>query len=133
MTLTTFRRTRTSSSGLTWRGAIWAFGRMHGERTYWHPLTWLSHMLDCQLFGLKPAGHHLMNVLFHVLNTLLVFLVFLRMTGAFWRCAMLAGFFALHPLQVDTVAWVAERKNLLSHPLRSADDLGVCSLRARPK
>jgi protein O-mannosyl-transferase len=100
--------------GLTWEGISWAFGRLHGERTYWHPLTWISHMVDCQVFGLKPAGHHLVNVLFHMLNTVLVFLVFLRMTGAFWRCAVLAGLFALHPLQVDTVAWVAERKNLLS-------------------
>ena len=102
------------SKGLTWEGVGWAFGRLHGEQTYWHPLTWVSHMVDCQLFGLKPAGHHLMNVLFHLLNTMLVFLVFRRMTGALWRCAVLAGLFALHPLQVDTVAWVAERKNLLS-------------------
>ena len=102
------------SSGLIWNGAGWAFGRLHGERTYWHPLTWISHMVDCQLFGLKPAGHHLMNVLFHLLNTVLVFVVFLRMTGALWQCVLLAGFFALHPLQVDTVAWVAERKNLLA-------------------
>ncbi|HSA11919.1 MAG TPA: tetratricopeptide repeat protein [Candidatus Paceibacterota bacterium] len=102
------------SKGLSWAGVNWAFGRLHGERTYWHPLTWISHMVDCQVFGLKPAGHHLMNVLFHLLNTTLLFLVFLRMTGAFWRCAVLAGLFALHPLQVDTVAWVAERKNLLA-------------------
>ena len=102
------------SKGLTWEGIGWALGRLHGERTYWHPLTWISHMVDCQVFGLKPAGHHLMNVLFHLLNAVLVFLVFLRLTGAFWRCAVLAGLFALHPLQVDTVAWVAERKNLLS-------------------
>jgi len=101
-------------AGLSWQGLDWAFGRLHGERTYWHPLTWVSHMLDCQLFGLKPAGHHLVNLLFHTFNAVLVFLVFRRMTGAFWRCAVLACLFALHPLQVDTVAWVAERKNLLS-------------------
>lgn len=101
-------------AGLTCEGLAWAFGRFHGEHTYWHPLTWVSHMLDCQLFGLNPAGHHLTNLLLHVLNTLLVFLVFRRMTAAFWRCAVVAGLFALHPLQVDTVAWVAERKNLLS-------------------
>ena len=100
--------------GLTSQGLSWAFGRLHGEQTYWHPLTWVSHMVDCQLFGLNPVGHHLVNLLFHTLNTVLVFLVFRRMTGAFWRCAVLAGLFALHPLQVDTVAWVAERKNLLS-------------------
>jgi protein O-mannosyl-transferase len=102
------------SPGLTWKGIGWAFGQIHGERTYWHPLTWISHMLDCQVFGLKPAGHHLMNVWLHALNTVLLFLVFLRLTAKLWRCAVLAGLFALHPLQVDTVAWVAERKNLLA-------------------
>jgi tetratricopeptide (TPR) repeat protein len=101
-------------AGLTWQGLSWAFGRLHGENTYWHPLTWVSHMVDYQLFGLRPAGHHLVNLLFHALNTVLVFLVFQRMTGAFWRSTVLAILFALHPLQVDTVAWVAERKNLLS-------------------
>jgi len=101
-------------AGLTWPGLSWAFGRLHGEQTYWHPLAWVSHMADCQLFGLNPVGHHLVNVLLHVLNTVLVFLVFGRMTGVFWRSLVLAALFALHPLQVDTVAWVAERKNLLS-------------------
>ena len=101
-------------AGLTWRGLAWAFGRVHGEGTYWHPLTWVSHMLDCQLYGLKPWGHHLTSVLLHAVNVALVFLVFRRMTGAYWRCAALAGLFALHPLQVDAVAWVAERKTLLS-------------------
>ncbi len=101
-------------AGVTWAGLAWAFGRLHGEQTYWHPLTWVSHMLDCQLFGLRPAGHHLVNLLFHTLNTVLVFLLFRRLTGAFWRCAVLAALFALHPLQVGTVAWVAERKNVLS-------------------
>ncbi len=100
--------------GLSWGGLVWAFGSLHGEHTYWHPLTWVSHMVDCEVFGLKAWGHHLVNLLLHTLNTVLVFLVFRRMTGAFWRCAVLAGLFALHPLQVDTVAWVAERKNLLS-------------------
>lgn len=101
-------------AGVTREGLGWAFGRLHGEQTYWHPLTWVSHMLDCQLFGLRPAGHHSVNLFFHTLNTVLVFLVFRRLTGAFWRCAVLAALFALHPLQVGTVAWVAERKNLLS-------------------
>jgi tetratricopeptide (TPR) repeat protein len=100
--------------GLTAEGLAWAFGRLHGEATYWHPLTWLSHMLDCQLFGLRAAGHHLVSVLFHAVNAGLVFLVFQRMTGALWRSAILAALFALHPLQVDTVAWVTERKNVLS-------------------
>ena len=101
-------------AGLTWPGLAWAFGRLHGDGTYWHPLTWVSHMLDCQLFGLKPAGHHLVNLLWHALNSVLVFVIFRRLTRAFWRSALLAALFALHPLQVDTVAWVAERKNLLS-------------------
>jgi len=105
---------RQVQAGLTWHGLAWAFGHVHGDFTYWHPLTWVSHMADCQLFGLNPAGHHLVNLLLHALNSLLVFLVFRRLTGAFWRSALLAALFALHPLQVDTVAWVAERKNLLS-------------------
>lgn len=101
-------------AGLTRDGLAWAFARLHGEQTYWHPLTWVSHMLDCQLYGLKPWGHHLTNVVLHSVNTLLVFLLFRRLTGAFWRSGVLAALFAVHPLQVDTVAWVAERKNLLS-------------------
>src|SRR3989442_2366098 len=87
---------------------------LHGERTYWHPVTWLSHMLDCQWFGLKPGAHHLVNVLLHVINAVLVYFLFKRMTGAVWRSAVVAALFALHPLQVDTVAWVSERKNVLS-------------------
>jgi protein O-mannosyl-transferase len=101
-------------AGLTGSGLAWAFGSLHGAETYWHPLTWVSHMLDCQLFGLKPWGHHLTNVLLHAANAVLVFLVFGRMTAAWGRCFLLAAVFGLHPLQVDTVAWVAERKNLLS-------------------
>ena len=101
-------------AGLTWESVQWAFGNLHGTITYWHPLTWLSHMLDVQLFGLNPGPHHLVNVLFHIINAALVFLVVQRMTGAFWRSAAVAALFALHPLQVDTVAWVTERKNVLS-------------------
>jgi tetratricopeptide (TPR) repeat protein len=101
-------------AGLTWEGLVWAFGRVHGDQTYWHPLSWVSHMVDCQLYGLKPGGHHRTSMLLHAANAVLVFLVFRRMTGAFWRCVVLAALFALHPLQVDSVAWVAERKNLLS-------------------
>ena len=100
--------------GLTWPGVVWAFANLHGEATYWHPLTWLSHMVDCQLFGLKPAGHHLMSLLLHTLNTLLLFAVLRRMTGRRGASAMVAALFALHPLQVDSVAWISERKNLLS-------------------
>jgi protein O-mannosyl-transferase len=101
-------------AGLTTEGMAWAFGRVTGEGTYWHPLTWLSHMLDCQLFGLKAGRHHLTNLLFHTANVLLLFLALRRMTGAVWRSGLVAALFALHPLQVDTVAWVAERKNVLS-------------------
>src|SRR5664279_1750803 len=101
-------------AGISRRGLAWAFLNLHGEHTYWHPVTWVSHMLDCQLFGLNPGPHHLENVAFHIANALLLLWLLNRMTGAFWRSAMVAGLFALHPLQVDTVAWVTERKNLLS-------------------
>jgi protein O-mannosyl-transferase len=79
----------------------------------WHPLTWLSHALDCQLFGLNPVGHHLTSVLFHVLNVELVFWVLLQLTGARWRSWLVAALFALHPINVESVAWIAERKNVL--------------------
>jgi protein O-mannosyl-transferase len=100
--------------GLTWEGVKWAFGELHGEATYWHPITWLSHMLDCQLFGLRPAGHHVTSLVLHALNTALLFGLLRRMTGRRGASAVVAALFALHPLQVDSVAWVAERKNLLS-------------------
>ena len=99
-------------SGLTWQSVNWAF--RNPVVAIWHPLTLLSHMLDCQLYGLKPWGHHLTSVLLHALNTVLLFLVFRRMTGAVWRCAVLAALFGLHPLRVESVAWVAERKDVLS-------------------
>src|SRR3954469_21129397 len=71
-------------AGLTAEGLAWAFGQLHGEHTYWHPVTWVSHMIDCELFGLDPAAHHIVNVLLHTLATLLLFLLLLRMTGALW-------------------------------------------------
>ena len=77
-------------------------------------VTMLSHMLDCQLFGLKPWGHHLTNLLLHALNTALVFLLLRSMTGALWRSLLVAALFGLHPLHVESVAWVAERKDVLS-------------------
>jgi Flp pilus assembly protein TadD len=101
-------------AGLTREGIAWVFGNLHGERTYWHPVTWLSHMLDCQVFGLRPGPHHLMSLLFHTANVVLLFVVLRRMTGALWRSALVAALWSLHPLQVDSVAWVSERKNLLS-------------------
>ena len=94
------------------KSVIWAFTTMHTAN--WHPLTWLSHMLDCQLFGLNPLWHHMINLLFHIVNTLLLFLILKKMTGAVWRSAFVAAAFALHPLHVESVAWVAERKDVLS-------------------
>ena len=96
--------------GLAPAGVRWAWASF---REGGYPLAWLSHMLDCQLFGLKPAGHHLMNVLLHVLNTLLLFAVLSRMTGSAGRSAFVAALFAVHPLQVESVAWVAARRDLL--------------------
>ena len=100
------------SHGLSLRGIIWAFTHFHSYN--WHPLTWISHMLDCQLYGLHPAGHHLTNVLLHTATVILLFLVLRQMTGALWRCAFVAAVFAIHPLRVESVAWVAERKDVLS-------------------
>ena len=97
-------------AGLTGPGLAWAFGR-HANN--WHPLTWVSHMLDCQFFGLKPAGHHLTSLLLHTVNTLLLFLLFHRLTGATWRSGLVAALFAWHPLHVESVAWIAERKDVL--------------------
>ena len=98
--------------GLGWDSVVWAMTTM--EAAFWHPLTWLSHILDYQLFGLNPAGHHLTSLLFHLVNVVLFFWVLHRMTGALWSSAMVAALFALHPLNVESVAWVAERKNVLS-------------------
>jgi protein O-mannosyl-transferase len=100
--------------GITGEGLKWAFGRLHGEATYWHPLTWISHMLDCQFFGLNPGWHHATSVLFHMANSILLLLFLKKLTGAFWPSTAVAALFAVHPLQVETVAWVTERKNLLS-------------------
>ena len=98
--------------GLTFNGVVWAFGA--GRMGSWHPLTWLSHMLDAQLFGTNAGGHHATNVLLHALNTLLLFGVFRSATGAVWRSALVAALFALHPLHVESVAWVSERRDVLS-------------------
>jgi Flp pilus assembly protein TadD len=98
--------------GLTRESFIWAFTAT--DEANWHPLTWLSHMLDFELYGLNPTGHHLTSVFFHLANTLLLFLLLKLMTGAFWRSALVAALFALHPLHVESVAWVAERKDVLS-------------------
>ena len=98
--------------GLTIPGMHWAF--THVWASNWHPLTWLSHMLDCQLYGLNAGGHHLTNVLLHTATVILLFLVLRRMTGHLWRSAFVAAVFAIHPLRVESVAWLAERKDVLS-------------------
>ena len=98
--------------GVTLAGARWAFTTTHAG--LWHPLTWLSHMLDVQLFGPNPAGHHATNLLLHVANVVVLLLVLVRATGALWPSAAVAALFALHPLHVESVAWVAERKDVLS-------------------
>jgi protein O-mannosyl-transferase len=99
-------------AGITPKAIKWAITT--GYASNWHPLTWLSHMLDWQLFGSKPAGHHLVNLIFHIANTLLLFIVLKQMTHRLWPSAFVAALFALHPLHVESVAWVAERKDVLS-------------------
>jgi protein O-mannosyl-transferase len=99
-------------AGITANSVKWAFTTFYFYN--WHPLTWLSHMLDVQFFGLDPMWHHLTSLLFHVVNTLLLFLLFKKMTGAPWKSLCLAALFALHPLHVESVAWVADRKDVLS-------------------
>ena len=98
--------------GLTSESISWAFGFV--DIAYWHPLTWLSHMLDCQIYGLIPGMHHRTSLIFHIVNSILLFFVLQKMTGALWKSAFVAALFALHPINVESVAWVAERKNLLS-------------------
>ncbi len=100
------------TSGLNISGIAWAFTHIHSEN--WHPLTTITHMLDCQLYGLKASGHHFTNVLLHTIAVLLLFVVLQQMTGALWRSAFVAAVFAIHPLHVESVAWVAERKDVLS-------------------
>ena len=98
--------------GITWKNIVWTFSRTNTG--YWHPLTWMSHMLAFQVFGLKSGMHHLINLFLHISNTLLLFFALKRMTSAPWQSAFVAAAFALHPLNVESVAWVSERKNVLS-------------------
>jgi tetratricopeptide (TPR) repeat protein len=98
--------------GLTWQSVRWAFRT--GAAANWHPLTWLSHLLDFACYGLSPAGHHLTSVLLHAASGVLLFLILRAMTAAPWRSALVAALFALHPLRVESVAWVSERKDVLS-------------------
>ncbi len=99
-------------AGLTLESIRWAFTATHAAN--WHPVTWLSHILDVELYGLNPGQHHLSNVIFHIANTLLLFFVFRQMSGKIWQSAFVAALFALHPLHVESVAWVSERKDVLS-------------------
>ncbi|MDI6828453.1 MAG: glycosyltransferase family 39 protein, partial [Armatimonadota bacterium] len=99
-------------AGLTWEGLKWAFTTGHAAN--WHPLTWVSHMLDVEVYGLKPWGHHFTSLLLHIASALLLYGILRRLTGFQWRSALVAGLFALHPLHVESVAWVAERKDVLS-------------------
>lgn len=99
-------------AGLSAKGIAWAFTATQASN--WHPLTWLSHLLDCQLFGLNPTGHHLTNLLLHIINSLLLMTLLIKLTGSLRRSALVAALFALHPLHVESVAWIAERKDVLS-------------------
>ena len=98
--------------GLTLESITWAFTTFHASN--WHPLTWLSHMLDSHVYGINSGRHHLTNLLFHIANTLLMFFVFRKMTDSLWQSAFVAALFALHPCHVGSVAWVSERKDVLS-------------------
>jgi len=98
--------------GLSWEGIKWAVWSMYAAN--WHPLTWLSHMLDCSLYGLYPGGHHLTSVIFHAANAVLLFLLLKRLSGKLWPSAFVAALFAWHPLHVESVAWICERKDVLS-------------------
>jgi protein O-mannosyl-transferase len=99
-------------TGLSWRNVEWALRST--EAANWHPVTWISHMADCQAFGLNPAGHHAVSVLLHAINAVLLFLLLNKGTGFRWCSFLVAALFALHPLNVETVAWISERKSLLS-------------------
>jgi protein O-mannosyl-transferase len=99
-------------AGLSSESVLWAFTTSHPP--YWHPVTWLSHIIDYQLYGLHPKGHYLTNLFLHISSVLMLFIVLLRMTGALWQSGFVAAMFALHPLNIESVAWIAERKNVLS-------------------
>src|SRR5213080_2034209 len=100
------------AAGLSPESVLWAFTHTVGGN--WHPLTVISHMLDCQLYGLKAAGHHFTNVLLHTIAVILLFLALKQMTGSLWRSGFVAALFAIHPLHVESVAWISERKDVLS-------------------
>ena len=118
------------SKGLTASGFVHAFADVTGSN--WHPVTMFSHMLDCELFTVKrPGWHHAVNIALHAATSVLLFVVLLQMTGACWPSAAVAALFALHPLHVESVAWIAERKDVLSALVVDAHHAGLCPLRAR--
>lgn len=100
------------AAGLAWNSVVWAFTEFHSAN--WHPLTWISHMADVQVFGMKPGGHHATNFVLHALNSFLAFVALNRLTGSFWRSLAVAALFAIHPAHVESVAWISERKDVLS-------------------
>lgn len=100
------------SGGLSLHSVLWAFDHVHADN--WHPLTTISHMADCQIYGLRPFGHHLTNVILHAAGVVLLYLTLRELTGAVWRSAFVAALFAIHPLRVESVAWISERKDVLS-------------------
>ena len=106
------------TNGLTVDGFVWALTTIKfSEESYighWQPITWLSHMLDCELYGLDASGHHMTSLLFHIINTLLLFWVLKKMTGSLWPSTFAAALFAIHSLHVESVAWVTQRRDLLS-------------------
>jgi protein O-mannosyl-transferase len=118
------------TQGLSWQGARWAFTDFHAAN--WHPLTWLSHMLDVTLFGLHPAGHHLVSLFLHTCSVLFLFWFLCRTTGNSWPAAFVAAMFAIHPLHVESVAWAAERKDVLCALFWFAAMLAYASYADRP-
>jgi hypothetical protein len=99
-------------AGLAWSSILWAWTTVFASN--WHPLTWMSHMLDVELFGLDAGAHHVTSVVLHAINTVLLFAALRRMTGSMWRSGVVAALFGVHPLHVESVAWIAERKDVLS-------------------
>ena len=112
MTMSTSTKTLSVARGLSVQGLVRAF--TYSDSGNWHPLTWVSLMVDCQLFGLNAGGHHMTNAVLHAATAVLLFLVLRQMTGRFWPSALVAAIFAVHPLRVESVAWVTERKDVLS-------------------
>lgn len=122
---------RTVQGGLSWNGVRWAFTSFHAAN--WHPLTWLSHMADASLFGMDAGPQHLVSLGLHAASTLLLFQLLRELTGSFWRCAAVAALFAVHPVQVESVAWIAERKTVLAALLGLLTVLAYLRHLARPE